>query len=84
MQRMQPSWDPIALASQLRNIARQSQALMRHFVSRQPDVIKFGVGDRSMLGFDFFELLTRMDPVAVTTAQIDLFYNMLVLLRHNF
>jgi polyhydroxyalkanoate synthase subunit PhaC len=77
--RMQPTWDPIALAAQLRNIARQSQVLMRHFVSHQPDAIKFGMGGRSTLGFDFFELMTRMmtDPVAVASAQIDLFYNML-------
>jgi len=76
-QRTQPIWDPIALAAQLRNIARQSQALMRHFVAHQPDAIKFG--DRSTLGFDFFELMTRMmtDPVAVAIAQIDLFYNTL-------
>jgi polyhydroxyalkanoate synthase subunit PhaC len=78
--RMQPSWDPIALASQLRNIARQSQVLMRHFVSPQPDAINFGAGDRSMLGFDFSLLVARMmmtDPGAVARAQIDLFYNML-------
>ena len=78
-QRTQPIWDPIALAAQLRNIARQSQALMRHFVAHQPDAMKFGMGDRSTLGFDFFELMTRMmtDPVAVASAQIDLFYNTL-------
>jgi polyhydroxyalkanoate synthase len=77
--RMQPTWDPIALAAQLRNIARQSQVLMRHFVSHQPDAITFGMGGRSTLGFDFFELMTRMmtDPVAVASAQIDLFYNTL-------
>ena len=53
---------------------------MRRFVSREPDAIKFGVGERSMLGFDFFELLTRMmsDPEAIASAQIALFYNMLV------
>ena len=38
--RTQFTWDPIALAAQLRNIARQSQVLMRHFVSHQPDAIK--------------------------------------------
>jgi polyhydroxyalkanoate synthase subunit PhaC len=77
--RMQFTWDPIALAAQLRNIARQSQVLMRHFVSHQPDAIKFGMGDRSRLGFEFFELMTRMmtDPVVVARAQIDLFYNTL-------
>jgi polyhydroxyalkanoate synthase len=77
--RTQFTWDPIALAAQLRNIARQSQLLMRHFVSHQPDAIKFGMGHRSTLGFEFFELMTRMitDPVAVARAQIDLFYNTL-------
>src|SRR5467141_3059895 len=77
--RMQFTWDPIALAAQLRNIARQSQVLMRHFVSHQPDAIKFGMGHRSTLGFEFFELMTRMmtDPVVVARAQIDLFYNTL-------
>ena len=71
--RMQFTWDPIALAAQLRNIARQSQVLMRHFVSHQPDAIKFGMGHRSTLGFEFFELMTRMmtDPVVVASAQID-------------
>src|SRR6476620_11839431 len=77
--RTQFTWDPIALAAQLRNIARQSQVLMRHFVSHQPDAIKFGMGHRSTLGFEFFELMTRMmtDPMAVASAQIDLFYNTL-------
>src|SRR5246127_5289780 len=77
--RMQPTWDLIALAAQLRNIARQSQVLMRHFVSHQPDAVKFGMAGRSTLGFDFFELMTRMmtDPMAVASAQIDLFYNTL-------
>jgi polyhydroxyalkanoate synthase subunit PhaC len=76
--RIQPIWDPIALAAQLRNIARQSQVLMRHFVSHQ-DAVRFGTAGRSTLGFDFFELMTRMmtDPMAVASAQIDLFYNTL-------
>src|ERR1700756_2081660 len=75
---IQPIWDPIALAAQLRDIARQSQVLMRHFVSHQ-DAVRFGMPGRSTLGFDFFELMTRMmtDPVAVASAQIDLFYNTL-------
>jgi polyhydroxyalkanoate synthase len=53
---------------------------MRHFVSHQPDAIRFGMGHRSRLGFEFFELMTRMmtDPVVVASAQIDLFYNTLV------
>src|SRR5260370_19025165 len=69
----------MALAAQLRNIARQSQVLMRHFVSHQPDAIKFVRGQRATLGFEFFELMTRMmtDPVAVASAQIDLIYNTL-------
>ena len=73
--RMQPTWDPLVLAAQLRKIAEQSQTLMQRFVSHQPDAIKFGIGDTSTLGFDFFELMTRMmtDPVAVARAQIDLF-----------
>ena len=77
--RTQFTWDPITLAAQLRNIARQSQVLMRHFVSHQPDAIRFGMGHRSTLGFEFFELMTRMmtDPVVVASAQIDLFYNTL-------
>ena len=76
--RIQPIWDPIALAAQLRDIARQSQVLMRHFVSHQ-DAVRFGMVGRSTLGFDFFELMTRMmtDPMAVASAQIDLFYNTL-------
>src|SRR6476660_464246 len=72
---MQPTWDPLILAAQLQKIARQSQTLMQRFVSNQPAAIKLGIGDTSSLGFDFFELMTRMmtDPVAVARAQIDLF-----------
>jgi polyhydroxyalkanoate synthase len=77
--RIQLTWDPIALAAQMRNIAKQSQRLMQRFVSHQPDAIKFGMGGTSTLGFDFLELMTRMmtDPMAVASAQIDLFYNTL-------
>src|SRR6516162_7341109 len=76
--RIEAIWDPIALAAQLRDIARQSQVLMRHFVSHR-DTVRFGTAGRSTLGFDFFELMTRMmtDPMAVASAQIDLFYNTL-------
>ena len=76
---MQPTWDPLVLAAQLQKIAKQSQTLMQRFVSHQPTAIKFGIGGTSTLGFDFFELTTRMmtDPVAVARAQIDLFYNFL-------
>ena len=75
--RIQPNWDPIALAAQMRKIAKQSQLLMQRFVSHQPGAIKFGMGGTSTLGFDFFELMTRMmtNPMAVASAQIDLFYN---------
>src|SRR6476620_2371007 len=75
--RRQPTWDPLVLAAQLRNIAEQSQRLMRRFVSHQPEAIRSG--GTSTLGLDFFELMTRMmtDPVAVARAQIDLFYNSL-------
>ena len=72
---MQPTWDPLVLAAQLQKIAKQSQTLMQRFVSNQPTAIKLGIGDTSSLGFDFFELMTRMmtDPAAVASAQIDLF-----------
>jgi polyhydroxyalkanoate synthase len=72
---MQPLWDPIALAAQLQKIAKQSQTLMQRFVSSRPDAIKLGIGDTSSLGFDFFELMTKMmiNPAAIASAQIDLF-----------
>jgi polyhydroxyalkanoate synthase len=75
---MQP-WDPLVLAAQLQKIAKQSQTLMQRFVSNQPDAIRFGIGDTSSLGFDFFELMTKMmtNPAAVASAQIDLFYGTL-------
>jgi polyhydroxyalkanoate synthase subunit PhaC len=71
----QPTWDPLVLAGQLQNIATQSQILMQSFVSNQTGATKSGMGDSSTLGFDFFELMTKMmtDPVAVAGAQIDLF-----------
>ena len=55
-----PTWDPLVLAAQLQKIAKQSQLLMQRFVSHQPDAAKFGMGDTSTLGFDFFELMTKM------------------------
>src|ERR1700731_1122825 len=72
---MQPTWDPLVLAAQLQKIAKQSQTLMQRFVSNQPEAIKLGIGDTSSLGFDFFELMTKMmtNPAAVGGAQIDLF-----------
>ena len=51
--RMQPTWDPLVLAAQLRNIAEQSQPLMRRFVSHQPEAIKFGIGARQRSGSIF-------------------------------
>lgn len=76
---MQPGWDPLVLAAQLQNIAKQSQTLMQRFVSNQPDAIKLGIGDTSSLGFDFFELMAKMmtNPAAVAIAQIDLLYGTL-------
>jgi poly[(R)-3-hydroxyalkanoate] polymerase subunit PhaC len=70
-----PVWDPLALAEQLQNIAKQSQSLMQGFVSSQADATKFGMGDTSTLGFDFADLMSKMitDPTSVAKAQIDLF-----------
>ena len=56
--RMQPTWDPLVLAAQLRNIAEQSQRLMQRFVSHQPEAIRSG--GTSTLGFDFFELMAHL------------------------
>lgn len=74
-----PTWDPLQLAEQLQNIARQSQVLMQRFVSQQQDAAKAGIqagmGDTSTLGFDFAELMGQIiaDPTAVARAQIALF-----------
>jgi polyhydroxyalkanoate synthase len=75
------AWDPLVLAGQLQNIARQSQLLMQRFVSNQTDATKLGMGDTSTLGFDFAELMQKMtaDPTAVAKAQIDLFNDNLAL-----
>jgi polyhydroxyalkanoate synthase len=75
----QPTWDPIMLAGQLRNIAQQSQTLMQRFVSDHADATKISMGDTTTLGFDFLELMGKMmtDPAAVASAQIDLFNNSL-------
>jgi polyhydroxyalkanoate synthase len=69
------SWDPLVLAGQLENIAKQSQLLMQRFVSSQTNATKLGMGDTSTLGFDFADLMQKMtaDPTAVARAQIDLF-----------
>ncbi|WP_439400480.1 PHA/PHB synthase family protein (plasmid) [Bradyrhizobium sp. PMVTL-01] len=71
----QPTWDALAVASQLHEIAKQSQLLMQRFVASQTDVTRLGMGDTSTLGFDFVDLMTRMmsDPTPVANAQIDLF-----------
>ena len=69
------AWDPLALAEQLQNIAKQSQVLMQRFVAGQADATKFGMGDTSTLGFDFGDLMSKViaDPTTVAKAQIDLF-----------
>jgi hypothetical protein len=69
------AWDPLALAEQLQNIAKQSQVLMQRFVAAQADATKFGMGDTSTLGFDFGDLMSKViaDPTTVAKAQIDLF-----------
>jgi polyhydroxyalkanoate synthase subunit PhaC len=69
------SWDPLVLAGQFENIAKQSQLLMQRFVSSQTNATKLGMGDTSTLGFDFADLMQKMtaDPTAVARAQIDLF-----------
>lgn len=73
----QASWDPLILAGQLQRIAQQSQMLMQRFVSNQVDTTKFGMGDTSTLGFDFFDLMHKVmtDPTAVATAQIEIMNN---------
>jgi polyhydroxyalkanoate synthase len=73
------SFQSIPIKMKSPTIAKQSQLLMRRFVSHQPDAIRFGMGGTPTLGLDFFELMTRMmtDPLAVATAQIDLFYDTL-------
>lgn len=70
----QATWDPLILAAQFQRIAQQSQTLMQRFVSNQMDTTRFGIGDTSTLGFDFFDLMHKVttDPTAVATAQIDL------------
>ena len=50
---MQLTWNPIALAAQLRNIAEQNQLLMQRFVSNQPAAINFGMGGTSTSGSIF-------------------------------
>src|SRR5579871_2924969 len=74
-QSTQPTWDPLVLAGQLQNIARQSQLLMQRFVANQAGAAKAGIGDTSTLGFDFADLMAKMaaDPTAVAKAQIELF-----------
>src|SRR5215471_16080123 len=76
-----PTWNPLALAGQLQKIATQSQLLMQRVLSNQTAITKFSVDDASTLGFDFFELMTRMmiDPVRVASAQIDLFSDTLTI-----
>lgn len=62
-------------ATQLQNIAEQSQKLVQIFLSEQPGVGQVGIGDGSAFGGAFLDLMTKMiaDPAAVARAQIDLF-----------
>src|SRR5262249_32633050 len=73
-QSTQPTWDPLVLAGQLQNIARQSQLLMQRFVANQTGATNVGMGDTSTLGFDFADLMAKMaaDPTAMAKAQIEL------------
>jgi polyhydroxyalkanoate synthase len=77
----QAAWDPLVLAGQLQKIAQQSQILMQRFVSHQTDATKISTGDTSTLGFDFFDLMSKImtDPTSVARAQIDLFNNSLAI-----
>jgi len=84
--RTQFTWDPIALAAQLRNIREtkpSTDAALSCLISRTRSSSAWATGQRS--GFEFFELMTRMitDPVAVARAQIDLFYNTLGIWHKN-
>ena len=77
-------WDPMVLAGHFQSIAEQSQKLMLRFLSRQVDDGHLGMGDVSVVGDAFLELLTKMmsDPGAVAAAQIDLFNDSMTLWRH--
>src|SRR5208283_6080326 len=79
-----PVWDPMVLAGQLQSIAEQSQALMLRFLSKQPDDGHLGMGDPTVLGGAFLELMTKMmsDPAAVASAQINLFNESMTVWRH--
>ena len=78
------AWDPVVLAGHFQSIAEQSQKLMLRFLSRQPDDGHLGMGDPSVLGGPFLDLMTKMmsDPAAVAAAQIDLFNDSLTVWRH--
>ena len=78
------AWDPVVLAGHFQSIAEQSQKLMLRFLSRQPDDGHLGMGDPSVLGGAFLDLMTKMmsDPAAVAAAQIDLFNDSMTLWRH--
>ncbi len=79
-----PAWDAVAIANQLQKIASQSQRLMQGFLSRQPAVGQIGMGDASVLGGAFLDLMTKMvsDPFAVANAQVDLFNEGISVWRH--
>src|SRR5271165_5911794 len=78
------AWDPMVLAGHFQSIAEQSQKLMLRFLSRQPDDGHLGIGDASVLGVAFLDLMTKMmnDPAAVAAAQIHLFNESLNVWRH--
>ncbi len=78
------AWDPLVLAGELQTIAEQSQKLMLRFLSRQPDDGHLGMGDPTVLGGAFFDLMTRImnDPAALAQAQIDLFNEAMTVWRH--
>jgi poly[(R)-3-hydroxyalkanoate] polymerase subunit PhaC len=70
-----PSWDPVALANQLKAIAGHGQKIMQNFLSKQTSSGQIGIGDASTLGRAFTDLITKMmsDPATLVKAQIDLF-----------
>ena len=57
---------------------------MLRFLGKQPDDGHFGMGDPSVLGDAFLDLMTKMmsNPSAVAAAQIDLFNDSMTVWRH--
>ena len=79
-----PVWDPMVLAGQLQSIAEQSQMLMLRFLSKQPDDGHLGMGDPTVVGSAFLNLMTKImsDPATLAAAQIALFSDSLNVWRH--